>query len=154
LHSSYRSHRVILAGRSRTFECFATPLRLPFLIHSLHQSSSPLRDQMAPINLNTSADRFRDVWSSPAGYASTILLLIGGDVVLRALAQLAGGRITPVAFSFGVSHFKLRRFTKTRWTASLPLRHPAMSLRVHPPSFPCCANMDLFRMGFLQHGGH
>ena len=38
---------------------------------------------------------------SPSNYAFTILLLLGGDVVARALAQLAGGKLTPVAFSFG-----------------------------------------------------
>ncbi|KAL4935531.1 hypothetical protein BDV06DRAFT_206794, partial [Aspergillus oleicola] len=44
---------------------------------------------------------FREEWSSPSNYAFTILLLIGGDLVNRALAQLAGGFFTPVAFSFG-----------------------------------------------------
>ncbi|KAL4878176.1 hypothetical protein BJY04DRAFT_114539 [Aspergillus karnatakaensis] len=44
---------------------------------------------------------FRDEWTTPSNYAFTILLLIGGDIVARALAQLAGGWITPVAFSFG-----------------------------------------------------
>lgn len=44
---------------------------------------------------------FRDQWANPSNYAFTVLLLLGGDVVGRALAQLAGGRITPVAFSFG-----------------------------------------------------
>lgn len=31
----------------------------------------------------------------------SILLILGGDVVCRAIAQLAGTRIAPVAFSFG-----------------------------------------------------
>ena len=44
---------------------------------------------------------FRNEWTNPSNYAFTILLLLGGDVVARALAQLAGGRLTPVAFSFG-----------------------------------------------------
>ncbi|KAL3478309.1 hypothetical protein BJX99DRAFT_224624 [Aspergillus californicus] len=44
---------------------------------------------------------FRQEWTNPSNYAFTILLLIGGDIVNRALAQLAGGRFTPVAFSFG-----------------------------------------------------
>ncbi|KAL2812673.1 hypothetical protein BDW59DRAFT_178523 [Aspergillus cavernicola] len=56
-----------------------------------------------PRDLDTSAtaDAFRQEWSNPSNYAFTILLLIGGDIVNRALAQLAGGPITPVAFSFG-----------------------------------------------------
>jgi hypothetical protein len=65
---------------------------------------------MAPVTqlLNTRmfdpngvSQSFKNEWSSPSNYAFTILLLLGGDVVGRALAQLAGGRITPVAFSFG-----------------------------------------------------
>ncbi|OJJ08384.1 hypothetical protein ASPVEDRAFT_47531 [Aspergillus versicolor CBS 583.65] len=47
------------------------------------------------------AASFRDEWSTPSNYAFTILLLIGGDLVNRALAQLVGGWLTPVAFSFG-----------------------------------------------------
>ncbi len=57
------------------------------------------RDQ--DFDLNAPSAAFKGVWASPSNYAFTILLLLGGDVVGRALAQLAGGRITPVAFSFG-----------------------------------------------------
>jgi hypothetical protein len=32
----------------------------------------------------------------------SVLLILGGDVVWRAIAQLAGLPVTPVAFSFGV----------------------------------------------------
>ncbi|KAI1204976.1 uncharacterized protein F4807DRAFT_465082 [Annulohypoxylon truncatum] len=39
-------------------------------------------------------------WSNPSDVFS-VLLILGGDVVARALAQLAGSRVTPVAFSFG-----------------------------------------------------
>ncbi|KFY34407.1 hypothetical protein V494_06802 [Pseudogymnoascus sp. VKM F-4513 (FW-928)] len=46
-------------------------------------------------------DAFASEWSNPSNYAFTILLLLGGDVISRALAQLAGGPIVPVAFSFG-----------------------------------------------------
>ncbi|KAL4802580.1 hypothetical protein BDV18DRAFT_146933 [Aspergillus unguis] len=47
------------------------------------------------------ADNFRDEWSNPSNYAFTILLLIGGDLVNRALAQIVGSWLAPVAFSFG-----------------------------------------------------
>lgn len=47
---------------------------------------------------------FANEWSQPSNYAFTILLLLGGDVINRALAQLAGGFVTPVAFSFGEEH--------------------------------------------------
>ncbi|KIW66871.1 hypothetical protein PV04_06161 [Phialophora macrospora] len=39
-------------------------------------------------------------WKNP-GDVFSVLLILGGDVVGRALAQLAGSRLTPVAFSFG-----------------------------------------------------
>lgn len=68
----------------------------PFYRHFLHS-----RD----FDLDAPSAAFESVWSSPSNYAFTILLLLGGDVVSRALAQLAGGRITPVAFSFGMSNF-------------------------------------------------
>ncbi|KAF7558116.1 hypothetical protein G7Z17_g199 [Cylindrodendrum hubeiense] len=43
---------------------------------------------------------FRSQWKNP-GDVFSVLLILGGDVVARALAQLAGSRVTPVAFSFG-----------------------------------------------------
>ncbi|KAK5378695.1 hypothetical protein LTR11_004390 [Exophiala xenobiotica] len=39
-------------------------------------------------------------WKNP-GDVFSVLLILGGDVILRALAQLSGSGITPVAFSFG-----------------------------------------------------
>lgn len=44
--------------------------------------------------------QFRDQWSHPKDVFS-VLLILGGDIVGRALAQLAGGWLTPVTFSFG-----------------------------------------------------
>ncbi|CEL10983.1 hypothetical protein ASPCAL14090 [Aspergillus calidoustus] len=52
-------------------------------------------------NPGATSAAFREEWTNPSNYAFTILLLIGGDLVNRALAQLAGGWLTPVAFSFG-----------------------------------------------------
>ncbi|KXN92751.1 hypothetical protein AN958_02718, partial [Leucoagaricus sp. SymC.cos] len=46
------------------------------------------------------AGAIRDTWQGPTD-TMTILLIIGGDVVARALAQLVGPTIVPVAFSFG-----------------------------------------------------
>lgn len=45
-------------------------------------------------------DELKQQWIQPTGVMS-VLLLLGGEIVNRALAQLAGGAITPVAFSFG-----------------------------------------------------
>jgi hypothetical protein len=44
----------------------------------------------------------RQQWTQPTDVFS-ILLLLGGEIVNRALAQLAGGILTPVTFSFGKS---------------------------------------------------
>jgi hypothetical protein len=60
-------------------------------------------------DLGAPSASFKAVWTEPSNYAFTILLLLGGDVVGRALAQLAGGRFTPVAFSFGMSFVKCFR---------------------------------------------
>ncbi|KAL4913024.1 hypothetical protein BDW62DRAFT_193414 [Aspergillus aurantiobrunneus] len=66
------------------------------------QSLQPLRNLVRrDFDPGATSDAFREEWSNPSNYAFTILLLIGGDIVNRALAQLAGGWITPVAFSFG-----------------------------------------------------
>lgn len=61
--------------------------------------------QMSSSN-NTSSgtypiNAFRAQWTQP-GDVMSLLLILGGDVIQRALAQLAGSDlITPVAFSFG-----------------------------------------------------
>ncbi|KUI67864.1 hypothetical protein VM1G_02861 [Cytospora mali] len=44
--------------------------------------------------------QFRQQWTHPSDVFS-VLLILGGDVVAHALAQLVGSRLTPVAFSFG-----------------------------------------------------
>ncbi|KZM24049.1 uncharacterized protein EKO05_0004612 [Ascochyta rabiei] len=46
------------------------------------------------------SEEFATQWRNPSDVFS-ILLILGGDVVARALAQLAGSGVTPVAFSFG-----------------------------------------------------
>jgi hypothetical protein len=65
---------------------------------------APLLHQIFPrrqFDANAPIAAFANEWSNPSNYAFTILLLLGGDVITRALAQLAGGIVTPVAFSFG-----------------------------------------------------
>jgi hypothetical protein len=49
----------------------------------------------------TSAE-FWTQWKNP-GDVFSVLLILGGDVVGRALAQVTGSPFTPVAFSFGRS---------------------------------------------------
>lgn len=48
----------------------------------------------------TAAGRLVSQWRNPNDVL-TILMIIGGDVVQKALAQLSGPRFVPVAFSFG-----------------------------------------------------
>ncbi|KAL6243052.1 hypothetical protein RBB50_010152 [Rhinocladiella similis] len=64
---------------------------------------------MAPVSLELfrrtftpglPSKEFLRQWKTP-GDVFSVLLILGGDVVLRALAQLSGSGITPVAFSFG-----------------------------------------------------
>ena len=65
---------------------------------------------MPPLNLEdfninqctraTTHNSIRDQWSQPKEVFS-ILLLVGGEVIARALAQLSGNGLTPVMFSFG-----------------------------------------------------
>ncbi|KAK5660284.1 hypothetical protein OQA88_12824 [Cercophora sp. LCS_1] len=63
---------------------------------------------MAPLLLHllsrfdpsVATDEIREQWELP-GDVFSVLLILGGDVVARALAQLAGRGFTPVAFSFG-----------------------------------------------------
>ncbi|KAK0497974.1 hypothetical protein EDD18DRAFT_1160441 [Armillaria luteobubalina] len=49
---------------------------------------------------DSTSQAIQDTWQNPSDTLS-ILLIIGGDVVLKALAQLAGRPFTPIAFSFG-----------------------------------------------------
>ena len=51
-------------------------------------------------NPQVTSDEFLEQWTAP-GDVFSVLLLLGGDVINRALAQLTGSRFTPVAFSFG-----------------------------------------------------
>ena len=54
-----------------------------------------------------SSEEFRNQWKHPHD-VFVVLLILGGDVVGRALAQLAGSWVTPVAFSFGTTSLMSR----------------------------------------------
>ena len=79
----------------------------------------------------------RDQWSNPSDIF-TILLIIGGDVVQVAIAQLCAGPVpglTPVSFSFGWVN-QITHFSKAD---SLPvLTVPKLEIyRSHMPSPRC-----------------
>ena len=48
----------------------------------------------------TTVSQLRAQWSNPSDVLS-LLLIIGGDIVQKALAQTTAGRVPPVCFSFG-----------------------------------------------------
>src|SRR6266536_2775412 len=48
----------------------------------------------------TTSSELRHQWVSP-GDIFSVLLIVGGYVIQRALAQMTGALVTPVAFSFG-----------------------------------------------------
>jgi hypothetical protein len=68
----------------------------------LHASGFPLLSLSPRSNsaAEEASQSFRATWENPSDTMS-ILLIIGGDVVLKALAQLSGRPFVPVAFSFG-----------------------------------------------------
>lgn len=63
------------------------------------QSTLPGDSHRFQSRTNT-ASGFTEQWINPSDVFS-ILLLLGGDVISRALAQIAGSGIAPVSFSFG-----------------------------------------------------
>lgn len=65
----------------------------------------PIRSHLTARTL-TSVSEFKNQWSNPNDILS-LLLLLGPDVLKLALAQLAGRRITPVAFSFGWAAYSI-----------------------------------------------
>lgn len=70
---------------------------------STWQASLGLAAVLAPHAVAADGDfqiELRSQWMNPNDILS-VLLIIGGDIVQKALAQLAGHRIVPVAFSFG-----------------------------------------------------
>lgn len=62
---------------------------------------SMLLPRGATFDPSVPVEEFRAQWVTPADVFS-VLLILGGDVVARAIAQLAGSGIAPVAFSFGM----------------------------------------------------
>lgn len=73
----------------------------------IRSSMAPVSTDMAThilsaraFNATSSVSQLRQTWVNPTGTIS-VLLILGGDVVQKALAQLVGGRLTPVSFSFG-----------------------------------------------------
>jgi hypothetical protein len=64
----------------------------PFLSKIVARSST--------FNPGIPSSEFSEQWKHP-GDVFSVLLILGGDVVGRALAQFAGGWLRPPSFSFG-----------------------------------------------------
>jgi hypothetical protein len=64
------------------------------------RQASDLEQSSGARSYHSDAIVFRDQWINPSDILS-LLLLIGPDIVQRAIAQLSGNILTPVAFSFG-----------------------------------------------------
>jgi hypothetical protein len=66
---------------------------ITFLTNSLQ------RRAISP-DASVSSQELREQWKHPSEVFS-VLLLLGGEIVNKALAQLVGDVVTPVTFSFG-----------------------------------------------------
>jgi len=141
----------VCAGRYRKAAASHRDSTLDVAILSL-SAMAPFYKQLLEVRKfdpHVVSQNFKAEWSSPSNYAFTILLLLGGDVVARALAQLAGGRITPVAFSFGMrfpSPVKLTVFdrnakqTSTGWVsyATSAVNSAVGAFKLMPPADTSC----------------
>jgi hypothetical protein len=132
----------LVRGHPRRHLCFPpSPSQSCSLLRSDQiMPPAPLLHQIFPrrqFDANAPTAAFANEWSNPSNYAFTILLLLGGDVITRALAQLAGGIVTPVAFSFGTL-FAIYR----------------LSAFYHSLLAFCCFCSQRSRMGVLRHLSH
>ena len=91
----------------RRFPSFLAPLLgLALTAWSLYNSfstSHPIESHSQQMRRDRATSYFTDQFSNPTGVLS-VLLLVGGDTVQKAVAQMTGGRhavFTPVVFSFG-----------------------------------------------------
>ena len=64
------------------------------------------RTYAVPRNADYDASVFKSQWSNPSDILS-LLLLLGPEIVHRAIAQLSGNVVVPVAFSFGWVSYSL-----------------------------------------------
>lgn len=89
-------HRALAILPHVVLAAYGSPLQLaPY-----HREST--RDVLATLSkrLDEAATEFATQFRSPAEILA-VLLIIGGDIVQKAIAQLSGGWITPISFSFG-----------------------------------------------------
>lgn len=78
----------------------------------------------------TSSSQLTHQWSNPNDILS-LLLLVGPNIVQKALAQLAGGRISPVAFSFGWVAYSISALFSTLGGKAAHKRHDCVIGLIH-----------------------
>jgi len=86
-------------------ESYIRLITLLVLIHVLRSTAQPASSKTSGSPTVTSNDHttstiFKTYLLNPSDF-TTVLLIIGGDIVRKALAQLSGSGFAPVAFSFG-----------------------------------------------------
>ncbi|KAI0812980.1 hypothetical protein GGR55DRAFT_591640 [Xylaria sp. FL0064] len=64
----------------------------------MHMLSFPAKRNFNPAAISNG---LAQQWNNPTDVFS-VLLILGGGVVAKAIVQLAGSRVAPVAFSFGM----------------------------------------------------
>lgn len=84
----------------------------------IHAISQQLQTRATYLNFTASTSELRQQWLQPTDVFS-VLLLLGGDIVNKALAQLSGGLLTPVTFSFGWVSYSVTTFLASVGDAKL-----------------------------------
>ncbi|PLB36805.1 uncharacterized protein BDW47DRAFT_132606 [Aspergillus candidus] len=79
--------------------------------------------------MGPAAESLRQQWQEPSD-VFTILLIIGGDIVHRALGAVSGGTLTPVAFSYGWVAYAMSALLSTAGEARLLPPSPVPDLAV------------------------
>lgn len=78
---------------------YGSPLKSSLASYQYHEHSGQVVASLTK-RLDQAASEFVTQFRNPASILD-VLLIIGGDIVQKAIAQLSGGFITPVSFSFG-----------------------------------------------------
>lgn len=78
---------------------------------------------------STAQAEFAAQWRQP-GDIFSILLIIGGEVIQVSLAAITGGRITPIAFSFGWVAYAISSVVSAIGESRLVLCPPEIAVRV------------------------
>lgn len=99
LHISMRIRQVIANLHCETLTSSYTFLSSPST--TMVPQWAQLFTRNSAFDPSSASGALRTQWVNPSDVFS-ILLILGGEVIARALAQLAGSGLAPVSFSFGI----------------------------------------------------